>query len=97
MEVEDFEDELDAVLDLDALEREMMREADRDGDGSIDFFEFTELLTGVDFNLHPGMCDRCQNPRRERRCFLRKKHDVRCGPPADIEISTLPHWSFFVL
>ena len=53
----------------DELINDMMAAGDKDGDGSIDFPEFVELVMSAEFNLHPGICDRCQNPRRERRCF----------------------------
>lgn len=77
----------------------LMEAGDKDGDGLIDFPEFVALVTSADLDLHPSLCDRCQNPRRERRCFLRKKPGVRCGPPDDEKFDphSLPHLAFWVL
>jgi hypothetical protein len=78
---------------------ELMAQGDKDGDGSIDFPEFVELVTSAHFNLHPSLCERCQNPRRDRRCFLRQKRGAMCGPPDDdnFDPASLPHPAFWVL
>ena len=83
----------------DEMVASMMEAGDKDGDGLIDFPEFVDLVIGADLNLHPTLCDRCQNPRRERRCYLRQKPGVRCGPPDNdrFDPKSLPHPAFWVL
>eukprot|EP01043_Picozoa_sp_COSAG02_P014995 COSAG02_NODE_628_length_19343_cov_15.829297_11_plen_421_part_00 len=83
----------------DTLVASMMEAGDKDGNGLIDFPEFVKLVTSADLNLHPSLCDRCRDSRRERRCFFRQKPGVRCGPPDNdrFDPKSLPHPAFWVL